>query len=167
MAPLLILVGVTLLVRLLGFFGLKRLQSWHVSVRGGLAAMFTVTGLSHFSGLREDFVAMVPPVLPFPELLVTLTGILELLGAAGLLYRRTAPWAAAGLGCLLVAMFPANVYAAVADITFNDGPAPALLPRSVMQLVFIAATVFVVLPYIEDFRHRPGEPAMIKLPPTD
>jgi uncharacterized membrane protein len=53
---------------------------------------------------------MVPPFLPAPELLVTVTGVLELAGAAGLVWSRTAPWAAGGLSALLVAMFPANVY---------------------------------------------------------
>jgi hypothetical protein len=55
---------------------------------------------------------MVPPVFPVPELLVTVTGVLQVLGALGLLIPRTAPWAAAGLALLMVALFPANVYAA-------------------------------------------------------
>jgi hypothetical protein len=66
---------------------------------------------------------MVPPALPEPALLVTITGVLELAGAAGLLSRRTAPWAAAGLSALLVAMFPANVCAAVEGLTLCGDPA--------------------------------------------
>lgn len=147
MAPLITLLATTLLLRATGAAGISRLRSWHTSLRGGLAAMFVLTGVAHFNHMRGDLVAMVPPALPNPELLVTLTGVLELLGAAGLLHRRTAPWAAAGLGLLMVAMFPANVYAAIAGVVVNGAPATALLPRTLMQLVFIGATVLVALPY--------------------
>ncbi|MGY4648324.1 putative membrane protein [Mycobacterium sp. URHB0021] len=78
----------------------------------GLAAMFLVTGIAHFvNPLRRDMIAIVPPRLPAPALLVTITGALELLGAAGLLYPPTRVAAAVCLFLLMVAMFPANVYA--------------------------------------------------------
>ena len=158
MAPLITLLAVTLLLRTAGAAGIRPLRSWHTSLRGGLAAMFTLTGTAHFNGMRADLVAMVPPSLPYPELLVTVTGVLELLGAAGLLYRRTAPWAAGGLTLLLVAMFPANVYAALAGLTLNGAPATALLPRTLMQLVFIAATVAVMVPYLRALPRRSTAP---------
>lgn len=69
-----------------------------------------------------------------------MTGILELAGAAGLLIARTAPWAATGLSLMLIAMFPANVYAA----SYSDAWDDQLVPRTLMQLVFLAATVTVV-----------------------
>ncbi|MEX5234839.1 DoxX family protein [Kocuria arenosa] len=116
-----------------------------LALRGGLAVMFLVTGVSHFAGLRDDLVAMVPPVLPHPELLVTVTGVLELAGAIGLLVPRTAAWAAGGLALLMVAMFPANVYAATAGVTLAGEPATALLPRAAMQLLYIAAAIAVLV----------------------
>ncbi|MFI7583005.1 DoxX family protein [Kocuria sp. M1N1S27] len=126
--------------------GRRRLrEAVPLALRGGLAVMFLVTGVSHFAGLRQDLVAMVPPVLPYPELLVTVTGVLELAGAIGLLLPRTAAWAAAGLALLMVAMFPANVYAATAGLTLAGEPATALLPRTAMQLLYIAAAVAVVV----------------------
>ncbi|WP_461174911.1 DoxX family membrane protein [Arthrobacter sp. Z1-9] len=154
MAPLITLLAVTLLLRIAGAMGVKPLRSWHTSLRGGLAAMFTLTGVAHFNGMRGELVAMVPPALPNPELLVTATGVLELLGAAGLLHRRTAPWAAGGLALLLVAMFPANVYAAQAGLIVNGAAATALLPRTLIQLVFIGATIAVALPYARPLIHR-------------
>lgn len=144
MVPLLVLVAVTLTLWVAGAAGVHRLRPWPVALRGGLAAMFVLTGVSHFVGMRQDLVAMVPPALPEPGLLVTVTGVLELAGAAGLLLRRTAPWAAAGLAALLVAMFPANVYAAVSGLTIGDAPAMALVPRTLLQLVFLAATLAVL-----------------------
>jgi uncharacterized membrane protein len=106
--------------------------------------MFVLTGVSHFVGMRDDLINMVPPMLPEPGLLVTITGVLELAGAAGLLWHRTAPWAAGGLAAMLLAMFPANVYAAVEGISLGGSPATPLLPRTLMQLLFLAATLSVV-----------------------
>ena len=154
MAPLITLVGVTLLLRLAGAAGFFGLRSWHMSLRGGLAAMFLLTGASHFTTMRADFIAMVPPALPYPDLLVSASGVFELLGAVGLLHQRTVPWAAAGLTLLLLAVFPANVYAALAGLALSSGPATALLPRTLMQLAFLAATLLVLVPYLPAYRQR-------------
>lgn len=131
MVPLIVLTVVTLVVAVF-----RR----PLALRAGLAAMFTVTGVAHFVGMRQTLIDMVPPALPAPELLVTATGILELAGAAGLLIARTAPWAAAGLSLMLIAMFPANVHLA----SYSDAWDDQLVPRTLMQLVFLAATVTVV-----------------------
>ncbi|WP_281689034.1 DoxX family protein [Pseudonocardia thermophila] len=116
-----------------------------LALRLGIAAMFVVTGAAHFIGMREELIAMVPPWLPAPELLVTITGALELAGAVGVVLPATAPWAAAGLGTLLVAMFPANVHLALTnpDLPFTQ----QLVPRTVIQLIFLAATTTVVVAY--------------------
>jgi uncharacterized membrane protein len=84
---------------------------------------------------------MVPPIFPNPELLVTFTGVAEILGAVGLLIPRLARAAAIGLTLLLVAIFPANVHAALHELSLAGKPATELLPRTLMQLVFLAATV--------------------------
>ncbi|MFE6613665.1 DoxX family protein [Amycolatopsis sp. NPDC057786] len=145
LAPVLMLIAVTATLALLGAFGVRRFKPWPVAVRGGVAALFVTTGLAHFIGMREELIAMVPPALPVPGLLVTVTGVLELAGAAGVLWSRTAPWASAGLTLLLLGMFPANVYKAL------HGPVTStmdeLVPRSLMQVVFLAATVSLVVYY--------------------
>ncbi|MER6992825.1 DoxX family protein [Saccharopolyspora hirsuta] len=151
MEPLITLVVVTALLLVAGAAGVRRLRPWPVAVRGGLAAMFVLTGVVHFIYLREELIAMVPPALPAPGLLVTITGVLELLGAAGLLLRRTAPWAAAGLAALLVVMFPANVHEELTD------PAGSLLGRTLMQIVFLAAAISVVVHHLRDRPNRTAE----------
>ncbi|MEJ2855693.1 MULTISPECIES: DoxX family protein [unclassified Saccharothrix] len=150
MAPLVILVLVTLVLAGLRAMGVGRVPAWPFAVQGGVAAMFTATGMAHFIGMREELIAMVPPVVPAPELVITVTGLLELAGAAGVLWHRTAPWAAAGLTAMLVGMFPANVYAAIKGISpaFGD----ALVPRTLMQLVFLAATVTVLVHHLRTRR---------------
>ena len=145
MAPLIALVVVTSLLLLAGALGVRRLKPLPVALRGGLAVMFVLTGGAHFIGLREELIAMVPPFLPAPGLLVTATGVLELLGAAALLWSRTAGWSALGLTAMLVAMFPANVHKAL------SGPVPwddQLVPRTLMQVVFLAATGIVAWHYL-------------------
>lgn len=78
-----------------------------------IAIMFLVSGTMHFTS-AEGFVAMIPPFLPFPLALVYVSGAFEILGAIGLLIPRTRRFAAYGLAALLIAVFPANIYAALA-----------------------------------------------------
>ncbi|GAB2775315.1 DoxX family protein [Amycolatopsis magusensis] len=164
MAPLIILMVVTLVTWGLGAVGVRRWKPWPVAVRAGLAAMFVATGVAHFVGLRAELVAMVPPSLPAAEFLVTLTGVLELAGAAGLLWTRTAPWAAGGLTLMLLAMFPANVHKAVTGVglPWDD----QLVPRTLMQVVFLAATLSVVVHHVRSNRQAPAVPSSPSAPMT-
>ncbi|MFI5926848.1 DoxX family membrane protein [Micromonospora sp. NPDC051543] len=139
MAPLIVLAVGSALARLAGLAGVSALDGWHPALRVGLALMFVLTGVAHFVGRRRaDLIAMVPPRLPRPDLLVTLTGVLELVGAVGLLLPTTARPAAAGLSLLLLAMFPANVSAARRRLTLAGRPVTPLGQRTILQLVFVA-----------------------------
>lgn len=155
MAPLLFLLLTTAFVRSIGHLSRPGLKPWPVAIRWGLAVMFTVTGISHFAGMREALIAMVPPWLPGAAALVTITGVLELLGAAGLLIRPTRIWAAIGLGLLLVVMFPANVHLALA--AENPPWDDTLVPRTIMQLIFLAAVAAVLIPEARRLRTKRRE----------
>ncbi|WP_406077395.1 DoxX family membrane protein [Micromonospora sp. NBC_00858] len=144
MAPLIALVVGTALARLAGLAGITALEGWHPALRVGLALMFVLTGVAHFVGQRRaGLIAMVPPALPRPALLVTLTGVLELVGAVGLLVPATARLAAAGLGLLMLAMFPANVSAARRGLTLGGKPVTPLGPRTALQIVFVATAAVI------------------------
>jgi uncharacterized membrane protein len=145
MVPFIALVLGTFVARLVGRLGVDYVGSWPAAIAVGLAAMFLVTGIAHFvNPLRRDLIAIVPPRLPSPGLLVTVTGVLELLGAVGLLYPPTRVAAAISLGVMMLAMFPANVYA-------SRMPSPpesmtTRLPlRTVEQIVFVGAALVVGL----------------------
>jgi len=145
MAPLIALVLGTLGARVVGWLGVDHVGGWPSAIAVGLAAMFVVTGIAHFvNPLRRDLIAIVPPRLPAPGLLVTVTGALELLGAAGLLYPPTRVAAAVSLGVMMLAMFPANVYA-----SRMPNPPKSMttqLPlRTVEQVVFVGAALMVGL----------------------
>jgi uncharacterized membrane protein len=145
MAPLIALVLGTLAARTVGWMGADYVDTWPAAIAVGLAAMFVVTATAHFvDPLRRDLVAIVPPQLPAPALLVGITGVLELLGAAGLLYLPTRSAAAIGLAVMMLVMFPANVYAS----RIPDPPASMTtkLPlRTVEQVVFVGAALMVGL----------------------
>lgn len=84
-------------------------------------------------------IRMVPPVFPRAAAIVTLTGVLEILGAVGLLVPVTARAAAICLAILVVAMFPANIRAARESLTIMGRPAASVPVRGAMQLIFISA----------------------------
>lgn len=145
MVPLIALVVVTLGARLAGSLVWDYTNGWPAAVAVGLAAMFLITGIAHFvQPLRGGLIAIVPPNLPAPGLLVTTTGALELLGAAGLLIPQTRAAAAVCLAVLMVAMFPANVYAAGAKRS-EHAPDTPLVPRTLMQALFLAGAVLVAV----------------------
>ncbi|MFG1655084.1 DoxX family membrane protein [Micromonospora chersina] len=144
MAPLIALVAGTAAARLAGLLGVDALDGWHPALRIGLALMFLLTASAHFLSRRADLIAMVPPGLPRADLMVTLTGVLELLGALGLLLPATARAAAAGLALLMLAMFPANVSAARRGLTLAGRPVTPVGVRTALQVVFVAAALAVV-----------------------
>jgi uncharacterized membrane protein len=138
MAPLIVLVIATLIARLLGQLGLPTWRDWAAATRVGLAVMFCFTAVAHFNTMRADLVRMVPPWIPAPELMVTFTGICEILGAVCLLVPRTRRIAAVALILFLVAVLPANIHAATTGTTLRGEPVTPLIPRIALQALFIS-----------------------------
>lgn len=123
--------------RAIGALGWPLLDSWPAAVRVGLAVMFAFTGAAHFTRTRPDMIRMVPPDLPKPAAIVTLTGVAELAGTIGLIVPSLARWAGYGLIILLVAMFPANVHAARSGQAIAGRPPMPLRLRLPLQLLWI------------------------------
>jgi len=141
MAPLLALLSTFVVFFALGRIGVPWFADVVFDLRLAVACMFALTASAHWGKRRPDLIRMVPPSLPKPAALVTLTGVLELLGAIGIALPATSPYAAVGLALLLVAMFPANVRAARERIAIAGKPATPLGLRTVLQLVFLAAAL--------------------------
>ncbi len=78
-----------------------------------LALLFVAAGVWHFVR-PAGYLRIMPPGLPAPLLLVYLSGAAEIAGGLGLLWPPTRRWAGWGLLALLVAVFPANIYMALA-----------------------------------------------------
>jgi uncharacterized membrane protein len=137
MIPLLVLAVLFIVLSLAGL-------NWWLALRVALGAMFLLTASAHWGKRRPDLIRMVPAMFPRPDLLVTMTGILEIAGAVGLLYAPTARAAGVGLSLLMICLFPANIRAAREKLTIGGRPVPSLLPRAAIQIVFVAAAVAVV-----------------------
>jgi uncharacterized membrane protein len=101
--------------------------------------------VAHFvPPLRGSLIAIVPPTLPAPGLLVSITGGLEFLGAVGLLVPGTRIAAAVCLLLLMLAMFPANVYAA--RMPNPPKSMTTRLPlRTAEEIVYLAAAIVVAI----------------------
>lgn len=138
MIVLYVMLGGILAARAAGAVGVTLLDDWPTATRVGLALMFAFTGVAHFTRTRADLVRMVPPALPRPELLVTLTGLAEIAGAIGLLVPFAASLSAVSLAALLVAMFPANIYASRSQHTIGGRPHTPMIIRAPLQVLWIA-----------------------------
>ena len=82
-----------------------------------LALLMTTAGVLHFVS-PNGFAAIVPAFLPFPVMLVYVSGVFEILFGIGLLIPRLRRYAAWGLVALFIAVFPANINMAVNQLPF-------------------------------------------------
>ena len=74
-----------------------------------LGALYIIVGIKHFTDL-EFFLVIVPPYIPFPETMVYISGLFEIIFGCLLIPKKTRKYAAIGLIFLLIAVFPANIY---------------------------------------------------------
>jgi uncharacterized membrane protein len=128
------------LLAVFGHFGVPFSYGWGTSLSFALAGMFLLTASAHWGKRRPDLIRMVPSAFPRADMLVTATGILEIVGAVGLMIPTVARYAAVGLFLLLIAVFPANVRAARNRLAIAGRPTQELLPRTLIQIAFLTAT---------------------------
>jgi len=87
----------------------------HAAGRGrvlGLSFVFLwffIGGILHFAATDTE-ARIVPPYIPWPVAAVLVSGVFELLGAAGLLLPRLRRTAGIGLFLLTLAVTPAHIY---------------------------------------------------------
>jgi uncharacterized membrane protein len=117
-------------------------------IRIALAAVFLVMGVNHFRpSTARAMSAMVPPALKTRvsgKTLVRLTGVCEIAGGIGILVPSTRFAAGVALVLFLVAVFPANAYAAEHPEKFGRAAFP-FWPRFVAQLVLIALILLAIV----------------------
>jgi uncharacterized membrane protein len=145
MVPLFVLLLSFAVLRCAGLLGVTGLNNLDLPLRIALFLMFLVTASAHWGKGRPDLIRMVPPAFSRPDVLVSVTGVFEILGATGLLVSATAAPAAVCLAILLVALFPANIRAAREHLTILGRPAPGLFLRSTIQVIFLFALIVVVV----------------------
>ena len=102
-----------------------------------LGLLFAAAGVNHFL-MPDKYVAIVPPYLPWPFVLVYLSGVAEVALGVLLLIPRFRSRAAWGLIALLIAVFPANLHMALNPEQFPDISPAALWVRLPLQGVLVA-----------------------------
>ena len=138
MVVLIVLLAAWLVFRAIGGAGVQALASWQHSALYALAVTFVFTATAHFNKMKHDLAQMIPSYFPRPLLIVYMTGVLELLGAAGLVLPQFRRVAGICLIALLVGMYVANVNAAQKGVTLRGKPPTPLWLRTPMQVVFVA-----------------------------
>jgi uncharacterized membrane protein len=103
-----------------------------------LVAIYVGVGVLHLTA-ADKFLAIMPPVIPFPKAVVLFTGACEVAGAIGLLLPATRRLAGIMLAIYALCVWPANIYQA-----FWHVPAPPLpdswwyhAPRLAFQPVLV------------------------------
>jgi uncharacterized membrane protein len=106
--------------------------------RLSLALVFVITGITHFIQ-TEQMSMLLPPAVPFRYEIIVISGVVELLFAAGLIWDRSSKLTGKAVIAFLIAVFPSNVWAAVNYIEYGGhGVGPAyLLARGPLQVLLI------------------------------
>ena len=94
-------------------------------------------GIQHFI-YPDWFVQIMPPYIPFHYEAVYLSGVFEIILGTMLLFEKTRFLAGWGLILLLIAVFPANIYAAQTNGIAMGTSAAIAWGRLPFQAVFIA-----------------------------
>ena len=110
------------------------------SLRGriSLTIFFLFTGAGHFL-MPEEMAQMLPSFIPLRVEIIYVTGVLEILGAIGLLIPGLQRLTSIVLIIFLLGVLPANIYAAITFVEFGahaSGPV-YLLARIPFQVFLI------------------------------
>jgi uncharacterized membrane protein len=101
---------------------------------------FLLGGIAHFMATDIEM-RIVPPYIKWPHAAVLITGAFALMGAAGLLWRRTRRTAAYGLFMLTILVTPANIYMLQKSELFAV-PLWMLIARLPLQLALLVLIIW-------------------------
>jgi uncharacterized membrane protein len=93
-------------------------------------------GIAHFTS-TDFFVAIMPPYIGYHTEIVYVSGVLEILGAIGILIPAFRQWAGNGLLLLVVCVSPANIHMWLNPDLFPDVSEVFLSIRLVVQVALL------------------------------
>ena len=97
---------------------------------------YLVAGLNHFRD-PASYIRIIPPYLPYPQIINLLAGFFEVAFALMLIFDKTRVWAAWGIILMLIAFLPVHIKMVI--------DAPFLLGGSIIVTPFIAWVRLIVL----------------------
>jgi uncharacterized membrane protein len=106
----------------------------------GLVVMglfYMAAGVNHFVHPRT-YVAIMPRYIPWPLMMIYISGVAEILGGIGVLAPLTRRFAAWGLVAMLIAFLPVHVNMCLHPEEFANLPIWALWLRLVLQAPLVA-----------------------------
>ena len=113
-----------------------------------LAIFYFAAGIAHLRS-PAGFITITPDWVPFPEFVVLMTGIAEIVGAVGLFIPRFRKAAGVGLALYAVCVWPANFNHALNDIMIGGvdlgwsyhGPRLALQPVLIWLALWVGEVI--------------------------
>ena len=114
----------------------------------GLAIVFLwffIGGIAHFVATDLE-TRIVPPYIPWPRAAVLVSGVFELIGAAGLLWRPSRPAAGWLLFAVTIAVTPVHLYMLQHPEPYPAVPYWALIARLPLQVALLALIVWSTRP---------------------
>ncbi len=83
-----------------------------------MAVIYFIAGIAHIRS-PEGFLTITPAWVPFPNEVIFLTGVAEVLGAIGLFIPKYRKAAGIGLALYALCVFPANIHHAINNIAVD------------------------------------------------
>jgi uncharacterized membrane protein len=113
------------------------------TVRILLGLFMTSAGIGHFNN-TESFLAQVPPFLPAPEIIVYVSGVVEILLGLGLIFLvRYKHYVGIALAAFFVIIFPGNISQYLTETSaFGLETDTQRLVRLLFQPVLIFAAIW-------------------------
>lgn len=150
MKPLIILVSV-FAIALVANKIFNSNYEFALSARIAMSAMLLFTAIGHFI-FTKGMTMMLPEFVPYKKEIIYLTGIIEIAAALGLLmanFRIVTAWL---LIAFFICMLPANIYAAVKQVNYQQGTFDGngltyLWFRIPLQALFIVWTYLSTIKY--------------------
>ncbi len=102
-----------------------------------LGILFFIAGIGHFVK-PEIYLQIMPPYLPFPILLIYISGFCESIFGLMLCFHKTSRIASWLIIALLIAIFPANIHMALHPEIFPQIPQIVLWIRLPFQGLLIS-----------------------------
>jgi uncharacterized membrane protein len=99
----------------------RLMRAWQSLSRPLLAVFYLAAGIVHLAA-PTSFLPIMPTWVPFPVMMILITGLCEMAGAIGLYVPRLRWWAAVLLAVYAICVFPANIRHAFEGITVAGLP---------------------------------------------